>query len=237
MRLIQEVVQCVRALVRCRCQAQLKQNGIYVIRHIETGRVYIGSARGTFRTRWYNHRYRLRHNKHHCKFLQAAWNKYGEQAFEFEIIEVANDGILELEQKYLDAAFNSPDKCFNGSRTSTHPCNFTVSEETRAKISAHFKGRPKSQEQRERTSRALKGRKRPDIAQMQRERFKNGLPNPELRKARLKEKISVPVRRLDNGEVFPSKVDAAHALNLSVSSIGQALVKGCRAGGTYWERV
>lgn len=44
----------------------------------------------------------MRKNKHHSIKLQRAWNKHGEQNFEFEILElVLPDILLDIENKYL----------------------------------------------------------------------------------------------------------------------------------------
>jgi hypothetical protein len=59
--------------------------GIYCIFNKITKKRYIGSASGKhgFRARWRNHKWRLRNGKHHSLYLQNAWNKYGEDSFEF----------------------------------------------------------------------------------------------------------------------------------------------------------
>ena len=66
--------------------------GIYCIRNIITGDRYIGKARDIF-VRCGQHKSLLRANRHTYKtgtlsLLQKAWNKYGENAFQFEAIEL-----------------------------------------------------------------------------------------------------------------------------------------------------
>lgn len=63
---------------------------LYQIVHIETGFKYIGQTSRPAIERWREHLYPLRKNKHHNRYLQAAWNKYGESAFRFEIIKEFN---------------------------------------------------------------------------------------------------------------------------------------------------
>lgn len=77
-----------------------EQSGIYSIKHIATGRVYVGSA-SNISKRWSRHRKDLRSNQHSNKHLQAAWNKYGETAFVFEVIELTND-LTQREQFWID---------------------------------------------------------------------------------------------------------------------------------------
>lgn len=62
-------------------------SGIYSITHVRSKRRYIGSSKDMHQ-RWMNHRSKLRGNRHDSKYLQNAWNRYGEIAFVFEVIEV-----------------------------------------------------------------------------------------------------------------------------------------------------
>lgn len=93
------------------------KSGIYLIRNIVNGKVYVGSTCSShgFIARFASHRYELRNNKHPNKHLQHAWNKYGENSFEFTILEECNDDMLIIREKswtiYHDS-FN-PDKGYN----------------------------------------------------------------------------------------------------------------------------
>ncbi len=60
--------------------------GVYIIRHVESGRCYVGSSKN-IQVRWNKHREDLRKGKHHSPTLQRAWNKYSETAFLFEVVE------------------------------------------------------------------------------------------------------------------------------------------------------
>lgn len=77
--------------------------GIYKIVNKINNKIYIGSAVHLSR-RWAYHRFTMRRNKSCCRILQKAWNKYGEDNFIFEIIEIVIDKnkLLEREQFYLD---------------------------------------------------------------------------------------------------------------------------------------
>jgi len=76
--------------------------GIYKIKNTINDNIYIGSAKNINR-RWDRHRCGLRNNKHENIILQRVWNKYGEENFIFEVIEICEiKELLELEQKYLD---------------------------------------------------------------------------------------------------------------------------------------
>ena len=60
--------------------------GVYMIVCEANDEVYIGQTR-CFRERWTNHRRHLRENRHYNRFLQGNWNKYGEEAFRFAVVE------------------------------------------------------------------------------------------------------------------------------------------------------
>jgi group I intron endonuclease len=77
--------------------------GIYEIRNLNNGKVYIGSS-CNIRRRIHKHRQELRHGKHHSQKLQRAWNKYGETAFDVSVLELVPDhSKLEVrEQIWID---------------------------------------------------------------------------------------------------------------------------------------
>lgn len=82
----------------------LIQSGIYRIRNIHNNRIYIGSSIG-IKGRFADHRCDLNKNRHSSPRLQNAWNKYGKDSFEFEIVELCKpvrEILLEREQYYLD---------------------------------------------------------------------------------------------------------------------------------------
>jgi group I intron endonuclease len=81
-----------------------KHSGLYEICCYPRGTIYIGSSVNIYR-RWQQHKQALRANKHKNRKLQAYWNKYGEEAFTFCLLEIAEpDQLIEREQAYLDAA-------------------------------------------------------------------------------------------------------------------------------------
>lgn len=139
-----------------------RTSGIYQILCVPTGKVYVGSAID-LRNRFNDHWSYLRGNKHHNAYLQHAWNKYGEDAFQFVIIEfVLASFILEREQYWLDRtrAFDHK-KGFNISPTAGSPLGIKWSDEARARLSQRQIGRVQSQETKEKRAAKLRGRKRP----------------------------------------------------------------------------
>lgn len=82
--------------------ADLGLAGIYRIRNRINGKSYIGSA-VCFRNRWTSHRHGLSRGCHHSRHLQNAWNKHGEQAFSFEVLQVCSvHELIPSEQIWLD---------------------------------------------------------------------------------------------------------------------------------------
>jgi group I intron endonuclease len=74
--------------------------GIYAIRNRRNGKLYVGSA-SNISKRWSRHRKDLREGSHRNKHLQAAFNYYGEEAFEFVALEFTND-LTRREQYWID---------------------------------------------------------------------------------------------------------------------------------------
>ena len=76
--------------------------GVYEIRNVATGDFYIGSS-CNLKSRLAEHRWKLSNNRHVNAHLQNAWNKYGEENFEFLPIEFCENEVLtEREQYYID---------------------------------------------------------------------------------------------------------------------------------------
>ena len=76
-----------------------KVSGIYEIRNTINGHCYIGSS-VNIQKRWNEHIRDLSANKHHSIYLQRAWNKYGLDCFEFNVIEQCFFFALILREQY-----------------------------------------------------------------------------------------------------------------------------------------
>jgi group I intron endonuclease len=76
--------------------------GIYKIINVVNNKFYVGSA-VNFSRRKARHFSELRHNKHNNRWLQASWNKHGESAFVFAIVEEVQDKrlLVEVENRWL----------------------------------------------------------------------------------------------------------------------------------------
>lgn len=87
--------------------------GVYRITCIKDSQIYIGSS-VNIKERWQQHLALLRGNRHSSKYLQNAYNKYGEDSFKFEVlvklIEFNEEVLRDLEWYYIkkyQPAFNT----------------------------------------------------------------------------------------------------------------------------------
>ena len=76
--------------------------GVYCIKNIKNNKLYIGSTTVQFVKRLNLHVWELNSNKHKNKYLQNSWNKYKEDSFIFEIIEICD------KNKCLERGINDP---------------------------------------------------------------------------------------------------------------------------------
>lgn len=116
--------------------------GIYEIRNRVTGKAYVGRAQN-FAARFNRHRYELRHGRHHCLHLQRAWNKHGEAAFEFVIVqECAPEVAISLERrrlKSLEGLYNISASSCGGDLISKHPDRDAIVARMRGSINRHYR--------------------------------------------------------------------------------------------------
>ena len=123
----------------------LKLTGVYKIQH-SSGKVYVGSAIHISK-RWKLHLKQLTDNCHHSGHLQKAWSKYGKDQFVFEILEVienpTKEELLQREQYWLDYyKCYLPENGYNVASIAGSNLGIKRSEETKAKISKYWTGRP-----------------------------------------------------------------------------------------------
>jgi group I intron endonuclease len=119
----------------------LQKSGIYRILNTVNGKPYLGSA-VIIPNRWREHKRTLRKGTHKNLHLQAAWNKYGEEAFVFNIVELVEDKsqLLKREQYWIDfyEAYN-PEKGYNVCQVAGNSAGRTFSPETRKTMNSQKK--------------------------------------------------------------------------------------------------
>jgi group I intron endonuclease len=85
--------------------AQGKDTVIYQIRNTVDNKIYVGSAL-YWKARISTHTGALNTGRHKNSYLQRAWDKYGQNSFAFEVLEILSDrsqeNIREREQYWLD---------------------------------------------------------------------------------------------------------------------------------------
>lgn len=86
--------------------------GIYKITCLANNQSYIGQS-ASIKKRWSEHRSLLKRGKHHNLYLQNAYNKYGKEAFTYEIIELCSQEELNEREKFYVKLFNTYNDGFN----------------------------------------------------------------------------------------------------------------------------
>lgn len=170
---------------------QKNHYGIYCIECTKTNIKYIGQTYENFYRRWIFHKWNLKSGRHSNSYLQSAWNKYGENDFEFYPLESFNinqkevttkDKLDELEQHYIKLydtfknGFNlttGGEKCRMlplsdeakrkiGEKNSINMLGKKHTEETKKKMSESHKGYIKTKSHRKHLSESLTGYVRSD---------------------------------------------------------------------------
>lgn len=76
-------------------------SGVYKITNSINNKFYIGSS-FDINKRKKEHIYKLNNDLHHCKYLQNAWNKYGEDNFNFEVLaKCPVEYLIKLENYFI----------------------------------------------------------------------------------------------------------------------------------------
>lgn len=103
------------------------ESGIYMITCTSNGKQYIGKTEQRFSKRFWHHQWQLRKNCHDNKYLQNAWNKYGETAFTFSVVHALkpDDDINALEKYYI-SLYNTYEDGFNLTKGGEGMSGFTM---------------------------------------------------------------------------------------------------------------
>jgi group I intron endonuclease len=142
------------------------RTGVYRIINTITKDFYIGSASRTspnksksyrgFYVRINRHKMDLRANRHYNQKLQRAWNKYGEENFNFEILMICSpEECIKNEQYYLDLL--SP--TYNIKKTAESNLGIKLSEEHKKNLGISIKKALASMKDQSWKIRAAEGRR------------------------------------------------------------------------------
>ncbi|MBU1173138.1 MAG: GIY-YIG nuclease family protein [Proteobacteria bacterium] len=137
------------------------KSGIYIIRNLKNYKVYVGSATN-IKGRWSNHICSLQKGRHDNSHLQRAWNKYGEEAFEFKVLIYCDiDDLIWYEQRAMDIYRDTKgwEMMYNMLPTAGSSLGYRHTPELKAFMVALNTGRKHTPEERKKQSERQKGRK------------------------------------------------------------------------------
>ena len=147
----------------------MNRGGIYRIKNLETGMIYVGQTSTTFAKRWGKHRRDLSAGCHHNTHLQRSYDKHGKDAFEFKALEVIPRGDMSNKEfsDYINereiiliAEHGTLEDVYNQTDGGGGMLGYAVSAETKAKLSRMNKGKKLSEDHKEKLSKAMKGIKK-----------------------------------------------------------------------------
>lgn len=165
--------------------------GVYQIKNLRNSKTYVGSS---FRLtkRWSRHQSRLRNQTHENPKLQNAWNKYGADAFAFEILLYCDSkNCLMYEQIALDHYKPEYNVCLIAGNRS----GMKHTDESRQKMSKAHRGKKFSKDHRTNLSKSLRGKGAnitPQIAHSIKQDIAYGLGNKSIA-----EKHSVTIKTIE----------------------------------------
>lgn len=195
------------------------RSGIYQIRNILNGKVYVGSAANLYKRKG-EHWGDLKRNKHCSPKLQNSYNKHGVSAFVFEVLEFTECDrvqLLKREEFWIAELKATGRETGYNTRSIPNSClGVAKSEECKARIAASLRGRKrppevgqlisaikranprrKTQEERDRFSAKMKGRKPSEATMEGGKRFRLENPNYRMKLFGKPYSFTSP-----NGEVF-----------------------------------
>jgi group I intron endonuclease len=217
------------------------KSGIYQIVNLANGKRYIGSSINLL-VRKKKHFVELKRNKHHCVYLQNAYNKYGKENFKFEIVFYCDaNEVLYYEQMGLDS-YNKKE-LYNICFIAGSCMGIKRKEESNKKSSESKKGIKLSKEHCENLRIAHTGYIMPEEQKQKIAIANSGENAPHYGKHGKNHHSSKPIYQLGKitGEVikeWENAIEAGKFLNTNPSHISACCRKKRKsAGGFKWSYV
>ncbi len=116
-------------------------NGIYKIENKVNHKVYVGKSKDITH-RWSEHKWALKNNRHINRTLQNAWNKYGESAFDFSVVEECEDDVTSEREIHYVKVYHAfvEDGGYNLTRGGDGGVGHRLSDEMKQHIGSFHKG-------------------------------------------------------------------------------------------------
>lgn len=215
--------------------------GIYKIINVKNNKFYVGSAED-FTRRKRIHWWQLRRGTHSNKHLQAAWLKYGEDAFTFVIVEElpVEADVLAAENVWLKEHVGK-DYCYNLATDATAPTlgwsgeknpmwgkTFSHTDEAKAKIAIASAARVQSEQEKIKRRKSMRGHHVSAETKAKISATLSGEGNYWHGKKRPDHgaKVSRPVFAMPDGIMFPSLKATLEHYGIKMPTLRRALKSG-----------
>jgi group I intron endonuclease len=213
--------------------------GIYKIINVINNKFYVGSA-VDLKRRKTRHFSELRTGKHNNRHLQAAWVKYGEQAFIFVVVEeLPEDADLLAAENIWLKEHAGKDYCYNIGVDATAPMlgvggeasptwGYKHTPENLQKIGTASRARVQSDEEKAKRRETMRGKPQPAEVRAKISAALSGEGNYWYGKKRPEHgaKVSKAVFVMPDGLMFPSLAAVLEKYQIKMPTLRRALVSG-----------
>lgn len=209
------------------------KSGVYQIVNLLNGKRYVGSAVWLHR-RWKDHIKRLRRGHHRNAHLQNAFDRYGETAFLFSILEMVEiQSLTRREQYYLDTL--QPE--YNILPIAGSNLGYRHTAKTLRRMSKALKGRVCSEETKQKISRAHMGQHDSAETRLKKSIARRGKRNPNYGKEPSRE-TRRKLSEAQKGRCWSEE----HRCKLSEAQKGrrhspETRAKMSRTRKAYWDKI